>query len=219
MEKNEVAAAFEILLEEIETVVAGLNEDGANALRNSDYETAKGIMEQARQIFAFRERIKELQKEWERLFAKAAATVLKKRAQLAALAQRLQRGLRTPEAAFRLPILEALVELGGSASIVDVLDRVHEKMANHLNEYDHQPLPSTPNEPRWRNTAQWCRNTMVREGLLAPGSPRGVWEITEAGRAELTHLKQANGRELAVDSQWGYRDTPETMRAKQGCSL
>lgn len=192
MEQNEVMAAFEILLEEIETVIAGFNEEGANAFRHSDYETAREVMERAGQITAFRDRVTELEKEWERLFARRVAETLKKRTRHAALAQRLQRGLRTPEAAFRIPILEALVELGGSASVADVLGRVHDKVEKHLNEYDCQPIPSTPNEPRWRNTAQWCRNTMVREGLLAPDSPRGTWEVTEAGRAELTRLKEAN---------------------------
>ncbi|RMH13146.1 MAG: hypothetical protein D6698_14360, partial [Gammaproteobacteria bacterium] len=37
----------------------------------------------------------------------------------------------------------------------------------------------------WRNTAQWCRNTMVREGLMKSDSPYGIWEITEAGRKYL----------------------------------
>jgi hypothetical protein len=30
---------------------------------------------------------------------------------------------------------------------------------------------------------------MVREGLLADDSPRGVWEITDAGREALKHAK------------------------------
>ncbi|KUK31071.1 MAG: Uncharacterized protein XD63_1668 [Thermoanaerobacterales bacterium 50_218] len=58
-------------------------------------------------------------------------------------------------------------------------------MKDRLNEYDLQPLPSTPEQARGRNTAQWCRYTMVSEGLLKPDSPRGVWEITETGRKQL----------------------------------
>lgn len=192
MEQNEVMAAFEILLEEIETVVAGFNEEGANAFRKGDYETAKDIMEQAGQITAFRDRVEDLQKEWERLFAKRVAETLKGTVQPVAPAQRLPPGLCTPVTAFRMPILETLVELGGSASADTVLNRVHEKMKNHLNEYDHQPLRSDPNELRWHKNAHWCRYRMVREGLLDPNSPRGIWEVTEAGRAELTRLKQAN---------------------------
>ncbi|MCK4316500.1 MAG: winged helix-turn-helix domain-containing protein [Anaerolineae bacterium] len=54
-------------------------------------------------------------------------------------------------------------------------------MKNQLNEYDRSPLPSTPDSPRWRNTAQWARNGMVKEGLMASDSPRRIWEITDEG--------------------------------------
>ncbi len=100
-------------------------------------------------------------------------------------AERLPRGRRTPEDAYRRPILEALSELGGQAPMSNVLDLVEKKMASILNQYDRQPLPSEPRTLRWRNTAQWCRNTLVREGLLKSDSPHGVWELTEAGWREL----------------------------------
>ena len=75
--------------------------------------------------------------------------------------------------------MEALVELGGRAEMSKVLaGPCGENDAGHLNDYDYQPLPSDPNTIRWRNTAQWCRNTMVREGLLKSDSPRGIWEIS-----------------------------------------
>jgi len=75
--------------------------------------------------------------------------------------------------------------LGSSAPIDKVLELVYEKMKDRLNEYDLQPLPSSPKQSRWRNTAQWCRKTMVSEGLPKPDSPRGVWEITDAGREQV----------------------------------
>ncbi|MEW6526392.1 MAG: winged helix-turn-helix domain-containing protein [Spirochaetota bacterium] len=99
----------------------------------------------------------------------------------------MPRGLRTPEDAFRRPILEALVELGGKASLSEVLDLVGTKMRSKLTRYDHEPLPSDPKSIRWRNTAQWCRNTLVREGLMKSDSPHGIWEITEAGKKWLKH--------------------------------
>ena len=46
---------------------------------------------------------------------------------------------------------------------------------------------------RWRNTAQWTRNTMVNEGLLAKDSPWGIWEITEKGRKFYEENKQSMG--------------------------
>jgi len=51
---------------------------------------------------------------------------------------------------------------------------------------DYEPLASDPEMLRWRNTAQWARNSMVKEGLLKSNSPRGIWEISEAGRVALT---------------------------------
>ncbi len=184
MDPNEVGIAFEILLEEVESVVEDLNEEGAEAFRRSDYVVAREIANRVQEVTAFRDRVKEMQREWNRLFGEFVEGI-KKRGKRQLLAQRLQRGLRTPEDAFRRPILEALVELGGSSTVDRVLDLVYEKMKDRLNEYDLQPLTSMPEQVRWRNTAQWCRYTMVREGLLKPDSPRGVWEITEAGRKQL----------------------------------
>ena len=77
------------------------------------------------------------------------------------------------------------MELGGRAALDDVLGRVEDKMKDTLNEYDHQPLGPKRNEKRWRNTAQWCRNTLVREGLMESGSPQGIWEISDRGREAL----------------------------------
>lgn len=95
---------------------------------------------------------------------------------------RLQRGLRTPESAYYHPILKALDELGGRAKMNDVLERVEVQMRDRLSDVDYQPLNSDPEQPRWRNAAQWARNGMVKEGLLKDDSPRGVWEISEGGR-------------------------------------
>lgn len=180
METNEVHVAFEILLEEIEAVADALNESGAEAFRAGDYEKARQAIEKATRLAEFREKVKALQREWGSFHAESAGP-RKRRAKRRAKG-RLPRGLRTPEDAFRRPILEALVELGGSAPIGEVLERVETKMKHVLNEYDWQPLPSDPKSVRWKNTAQWCRNTLVREGLMKSDSPYGIWEISDAGR-------------------------------------
>lgn len=183
MDANEVNEAFEILLEEIEAVANDLNESGAEALRAGDYQRAEQAIQEAKRLSEFRDRVKALQKEWKTVTVPArprSRQISRRR-----LDGRLRRGLRTTEDAFRRPLLEALHELGGSASVAEVLDLVEQKMRGILNEYDHQPLPSSPTEPRWRNTAQWCRYTLVREGLLKSDSPHGIWELSEAGRKEL----------------------------------
>lgn len=182
MARNEMNIAFEILLEEVEGVVNGLNEEGARAFGSGDYDKASGVIQQATRLTDFRERVRGLQREWKTVFAPAAPRRRKRRRKAG---PRLARGLRTPEDAFRTPILQALVELGGSGDINKVIDLVGTQMEGTLNRYDRQQMPSDPTQIRWRNTAQWCRLALVREGLLRADSPRGVWEISPEGRRAL----------------------------------
>jgi len=195
MQANEVGTAFKILLEELGTVIADLNKAGADAFQSRNYEDAQAIADLARQVDGLYAKVLNLQKEWKHMLGKLSTNpkARKGNGQSVEAPKRLQRGLRTPEAAFRVPILQTLTELGGSASAGDVLQRVYDKVKHLLNEYDLQSLPSNPAEPRWRKTAQWCRYSMVKDGLLASDSPIGIWEITEKGRAELARSKQGAG--------------------------
>jgi restriction system protein len=191
MAKNEINIAFEILLEEVEGVVNGLNDDGARAFRSGNYDKATELIEEATRLTDFRERVRALQREWKTAVPRRARRRRKGRRKVT---KRLPRGLRTPEDSFRLPILEALVQLGGSGGINEVLDAVGPKMEGTLNKYDRQAMASDPKQIRWRNTAQWCRLTLVREGLLERDSPRGVWEISSKGRRALQ--TESKGEEL-----------------------
>ena len=98
---------------------------------------------------------------------------------------------RDRERLYYRPILEALVELGGSAPVTLVLDRVFSKIRNQLDEHDLEPIESAPKMPRWRKAAQWARLEMVKEGLLRGNSPRNVWQITESG---VQYLHRTAGR-------------------------
>jgi restriction system protein len=102
----------------------------------------------------------------------------------------LKQGLRTPNNAFHFPILKALVQLGGSGQVQDVLKAVEEIMADQLNKYDYQSLPSNPKVIRWENNAQWARVKLIDEGYMASDSPRGTWEITDAGRERVAQSDQ-----------------------------
>ena len=101
---------------------------------------------------------------------------------------KLKRGLRTPETAFYAPILQALDELGGTARTVEVVKRVGEFMADVLSPDDRGPLPST-GLPRWENTTQFARYSMVRSGLLKLNSPRGTWAISAKGMEHLQRTR------------------------------
>jgi len=178
-----VFAAFEIVLEEIEAEIDFINKIGSKSFEERDYDSARDALDSANHITAFRDKVVSLRKEWETL---AAAQGDNEREEIIHAERRnlgrLQRGMRTPEAAFYQPILKALLDLGGSAKIGDVLARLEPTMKGVLTAVDYEPLSSDTEMLRWRNTAQWARYSMVKEGLLKSNSPRGIGEITEAGR-------------------------------------
>ena len=183
MKEHEVVPAFEMLLAEIEDVVNRLNQEGAQLLTAGKYEEARALIEKVEVINIIRDKVQSLSDDWRKLGLKTPQKpVDKKKPFQRKVTKFLKQGLRTPNEAFHTPILKALIDLGGTGRVKEVLDRVEELMSDQLNKYDYETLPSNPNELRWRNNAQWARWRLVQNGYLASDSPRGVWEITDAGR-------------------------------------
>ncbi len=186
---SNVQSVFEILLEEIEAEIEFINGVGAKAFQTRDYDKAREALQFAGKITAFRDKVASLRKEWTTMQTAAASREDEEiRAQRRNLG-RLRKGLRTPESEYYVPILQTLEDMGGQGSLGEVLARVEQLMKDVLKSVDYEPLASDPEMLRWRNAAQWARNSMVQEGLLKADSPRGVWEISEAGRRYLQRLK------------------------------
>jgi len=101
---------------------------------------------------------------------------------------RTTKGERTPRQEFRVPILEALIELAGKTKVDEILKKVEIKMKEVLKPVDYEKLPSGV-MIRWQNTAQWERYVMVQDGLLRSDSPKGIWEITEDGKIFLKNYR------------------------------
>lgn len=178
---SNVSAAFEILLEEIEAEVDFVNRIGARAFEGREYDKAREALERVAALTAFRDKVAALRKEWDAMAAVADRAEDEETRSQRRNMGRLPKGVRTPEKAFYRPILQALQEFGGTAEIGKVLERVEELMRPVLKDVDYEPLASDADLPRWRNTAQWARNSMVKEGLLKADSPRGIWAISDLG--------------------------------------
>jgi restriction system protein len=179
---SNVSSAFEILLEEVEAEIDFVNGIGSKAFDGRDYDKAKEALERAGVLTAFRDKVAGLRKEWNDIAAIGESQEDEETKAERRNLGKLRKGMRTPESVFYRPILQALNEMGGSGKTAEVLDRVGQIMKGVLKEVDYQPLASSPDNLRWRNTAQWARNSMVQEGLLKADSPRGVWELSDKGR-------------------------------------
>lgn len=107
------------------------------------------------------------------------------------------------------PLLDALRELGGSGTPDEVVERIASdlKLPDDL---QNELLPS--GELRFRNQVAWARFYLVQEGLL-DSSKRGVWSLTERGRA--THLSLDQARQIRI--KW-VRVFQERRRKAQALS-
>lgn len=64
MKNDSVTTAFEIILEEINSVVSAVNLQGADFLKNDEYPKAKAAMETGTKLHAFHQKLKLLKEEW-----------------------------------------------------------------------------------------------------------------------------------------------------------
>lgn len=88
-----------------------------------------------------------------------------------------------PQSRYKLPILTALEQFGGSAATHVVLRRVRQLMVDELREIDISRR--SDGQVYMGNRAQAMRSVLVRKNLMKRDSPRGTWEITDAGREYL----------------------------------
>jgi len=188
MINKEIIPAFDLLLEELENIIPELNNHAKQLMDDQKYLEAKEIIAKAENVIAFEVKVKNLRQEWADLNVPIRArktTPGKKKTY-----RKLQKGYRTPDEAFKVPILQALENLGGSAKNTEVFAELEKLMKDQFTIYDWQSLPSNKKSLRWKNTAAWARLTLVKEGFLSRTSPRGIWEITEAG---IKHLNDKKG--------------------------
>lgn len=93
-----------------------------------------------------------------------------------------------PRERYALPILNALVQLGGDATADAVLKKVRQLMETELQQIDLSHRPD--GQVYWKNRCHDMRRELIRRGLMKDDSPQGIWEATHAGREYLSN----NGR-------------------------
>jgi hypothetical protein len=92
-------------------------------------------------------------------------------------------------------MLEIIAESGGSAPANQVMEEVGERLHDRLTPGDREPLKM--GEVRWRNRVRFARLRMREQGLLYADSPRGIWEITEAGYGYIDDSKGESRQDRA----------------------
>ena len=183
---GDVGVALNLSLEALGAEVQRIRLEGSQAMARGDLDTAEAVIDFAKRLLAFTKKVAGLGKEWkglEKLRDDATPEVqeiVSKR-----FFGRIGKGEITPHMAYCRYILEVLIEMGGGGKTKTVLDRVGEKLKAVLKPKDYEHHKAS-NQIRWRNTAQWARNTMANDdGRMKKGSRNGYWEISDKGRAWL----------------------------------
>ena len=84
-----------------------------------------------------------------------------------------------PQSRYMLPILRALDQFGGSARTNEVLRRVRQLMVDELRPIDISRR--SDGQVYSENRTHAMRSMLVRMELVKNNSPRGIWEISDAG--------------------------------------
>jgi hypothetical protein len=184
-----VKQALESCIAELESILSEINATIKRAIDEANYAKSQQLIQEAEAVKRVIEQVRQI--------AAGTPTLLTPIRTAKSPARSRQRGKRqprgTPQGAYHVPILEALVELGGKAPVSAVLERVYTKLEGRLQPSDLEFVPSGQEE-RWRNTAKWARADLKEQGYLAADSPKGIWEITDAGRRYLESLKHGAAR-------------------------
>jgi hypothetical protein len=95
---------------------------------------------------------------------------------------------KTPQHAYREPLLKILKKHGGQASRAQVLRELESMLGKSLTEYDRKKIKT--GAVRWERTAEWEVRLMREEQLLqsVENTARGVWALTVKGMAAADKL-------------------------------
>lgn len=91
------------------------------------------------------------------------------------------RGVKTPQGAYREPILKILANHGGQAARTVVLNGLEKVLAKQLTPFDKGTIES--GTIRWQKSAEFEVYAMRKSGLLKAVSetPPGYWTLTKLG--------------------------------------
>lgn len=173
-----VQQVLESCIAELETIRAEIDSEIQQATQRKEYGKVQTLAREAEQLGELIEKVKLLH----------AGVAPPPPAVRSVRRTRTNKGT-IPQPAYTLPLLQALVDLGGEATKHQVLERVHELMKDQLKPADYEELPSGKGI-RWQTKVAWLRFVLRKQGYLRGDTPQGNWAITEKGRQYLEALKR-----------------------------
>ena len=168
--KGEVERALKLTKREVKSALRQVNQQAGRLVTRGDYTGAQSWVDMGRGITGFGAEVDALQLKWQALQETAPGKTSSE---------------RTPLWEYYQPILQALVELGGEATIAELEERVAPILATVVHAEEMNVMSG--DKLRWKRAVRRSRRHMVKEGLLEDHS--GLrWKITESGREGATRF-------------------------------
>ena len=161
---GEVDKAIKAVQQKVKAAQTALNQNAAKQMSRSKYSVAEAMIGKGREIEAFLKDVQALRQRWRGLRGRGEAA---------------EKNSKTPLWGYYQPVLQAIVQLEGSAKRRDLTPVVEEIMGGSFKEGDLDEMAG--GWIRWQVMIRRTRKALVEQGWLEeyPASP---WVITPEGR-------------------------------------
>jgi hypothetical protein len=189
--KDEINTSFTTLFSNVDNLITEMKLVSSEEILNGSVVEAQKLLAQILPYQQFHEKLEEAKKVFDQLNSVPKEDIELVKEKIEALSQdevdeEVEQSKEdkneeaTSQNSYRIPILKALIFLGGSSEEVEVTDFVFKEMKNKLNEKDHE-IPEGEDKERWLSNLYFETATMLDEGLLIKEASNKKWEIAQKG--------------------------------------
>jgi hypothetical protein len=189
--KDEINSSFSSLFSGVDSLISEMKLHSSEEILNGSVQEAQKLLSQILPYQNFYEKLVEAKSVFDKLESVPKEAIEEAKKKIKSLNQdeideevkesnEEQESDFTTQINFRIPILKALIFLGGSSEEVDVTEFVKKEMKKKLTEKDCE-VPEGEDKERWLSNLYFETATMIDEGLLAKESSNKSWEIAQKG--------------------------------------
>lgn len=187
--QNEINETFNSLFGNVDDLISSMKQKSSEEILNGSVVEAQKLLNQILPYQTFYEKLQEAKSIFNQIGSVSAEEIAQAKEKIEALNQEeIDKEVEkttgkdevTSQINYRIPILKALIFLGGSSEEVEVTEFVKKEMKDKFTEKDME-VPEGDKRERWISNLYFETATMVDEGLLSNEAPKNNWEIAQKG--------------------------------------
>ena len=187
--QEEINETFNSLFGNVDNLISSMKQKSSEEILNGSVVEAQKLLNQILPYQTFYEKLQEAKKVFNQIGSVSAEDIAQAKEKIESLNQEeIEKEVEksnnkdevTSQINYRIPILKALIFLGGSSEEIEVMEFVKKEMKNKFTEKD-LDVPEGEEKERWISNLYFETATMVDEGLLSNEAPKNSWEIAQKG--------------------------------------